>query len=41
MPVVPMFHVNAWGIAVLPPDGRRSALVMPGRHLDGASLERR
>lgn len=37
LPVVPMFHVNAWGI----PYGcalTGSALVMPGRHMDGASL---
>jgi 3-(methylthio)propionyl---CoA ligase len=35
--VVPMFHVNAWGIpyaAVL----AGTALVLPGRHLDGASV---
>jgi len=39
MPVVPMFHVNAWGIAY----GALMAgasLVMPGRHLDGASVAR-
>ena len=39
LPVVPMFHVNAWGI----PYGAAMAgasLVMPGRHLDGASLAR-
>lgn len=37
LPVVPMFHVNAWGtpyIAAM----TGAALVMPGRHLDGASL---
>ncbi len=37
LPVVPMFHVNAWGI----PYGALMAgatLVMPGRFLDGASL---
>ncbi len=37
LPVVPMFHVNAWGI----PYGAAltgTTLVMPGRHLDGASL---
>ncbi|HEY4238734.1 MAG TPA: AMP-binding protein, partial [Kofleriaceae bacterium] len=37
MPVVPMFHVNAWGI----PYGAAlagSKMVLPGRHLDGASL---
>jgi fatty-acyl-CoA synthase len=39
LPVVPMFHVNAWGI----PYGAAltgAALVLPGRHLDGASLAR-
>ena len=39
LPVVPMFHVNAWGIpyaAAL----TGSALILPGRHLDGASLAR-
>jgi fatty-acyl-CoA synthase len=37
LPVVPMFHVNAWGI---PYAGALvgASLVMPGRHLDGASL---
>ncbi|MDE2400163.1 MAG: fatty-acid--CoA ligase [Burkholderiales bacterium] len=37
MPVVPMFHVNAWG---LPYTGALIGckLVMPGHHLDGASL---
>ena len=37
LPVVPMFHVNAWGI----PYGAAlcgTSLVMPGRHLDGPSL---
>jgi 3-(methylthio)propionyl---CoA ligase len=37
LPVVPMFHVNAWGI----PYGAAltgAALILPGRHLDGASL---
>ena len=37
LPVVPMFHVNAWGIpyaAAL----TGAALVLPGQHLDGASL---
>jgi acyl-CoA synthetase (AMP-forming)/AMP-acid ligase II len=36
--VVPMFHVNAWGIpyaAVM----AGTALVLPGRHLDGASVQ--
>jgi acyl-CoA synthetase (AMP-forming)/AMP-acid ligase II len=37
LPVVPMFHVNAWGIpyaAAL----TGATLVLPGRHLDGTSL---
>jgi len=37
LPVVPMFHVNAWGI----PYGAAltgASLVLPGRHLDGASM---
>ncbi|WP_428485184.1 long-chain-fatty-acid--CoA ligase [Rhodopila sp.] len=37
LPVVPMFHVNAWGIpyaAAL----TGASLVLPGRHLDGASM---
>jgi len=37
MPVVPMFHVNAWGIPYAAP-ASGAALIMPGRHLDGASL---
>jgi fatty-acyl-CoA synthase len=37
LPVVPMFHVNAWGIPYAAAMAG-SALVMPGRHLDGASL---
>jgi acyl-CoA synthetase (AMP-forming)/AMP-acid ligase II len=39
LPVVPMFHVNAWGI----PYGSAltgTALVMPGRHLDGPSMHK-
>jgi acyl-CoA synthetase (AMP-forming)/AMP-acid ligase II len=37
LPVVPMFHANAWGIAFSAPmAGAR--LVMPGCRLDGASL---
>ena len=39
LPVVPMFHVNAWGIpyaAAL----TGAALILPGRHLDGANLTR-
>jgi fatty-acyl-CoA synthase len=39
MPVVPMFHANAWGMPFAAPAvGAR--LVLPGRHLDGASLAR-
>ena len=37
LPVVPMFHVNAWGIPYSAPMVGAS-LVMPGRYLDGASL---
>ena len=37
MPVVPMFHVNGWGSAYAAP-AAGAALVMPGRHLDGASV---
>ena len=37
MPVVPMFHVNGWGIPYAAPMAGAS-LVMPGRHLDGASV---
>ncbi len=37
MPVVPMFHVNAWGMPYAAPMVGAS-LVMPGRHLDGASV---
>jgi fatty-acyl-CoA synthase len=37
LPVVPMFHVNAWGIPYAAPMAGAS-LIMPGRHLDGASL---
>ncbi len=37
LPVVPMFHVNAWGIPYATAMAG-SALVLPGRHLDGASL---
>ena len=39
LPVVPMFHVNAWGIPYASAL-TGAALVMPGRHLDGASLAR-
>ena len=38
MPVVPMFHVNAWGIPFAAPMAG-STLIMPGRHLDGASVQ--
>ncbi len=37
LPVVPMFHVNAWGLPYACPMVGTS-LVMPGRFLDGASL---
>ncbi|WP_353611281.1 long-chain fatty acid--CoA ligase [Roseobacter sp. AzwK-3b] len=39
MPVVPMFHVNAWGLPYTAPLTGMT-LVMPGPHLDGASLWR-
>ena len=37
LPVVPMFHANAWGIAFSAP-GCGAKLVMPGMKLDGASI---
>ena len=37
LPVVPMFHVNAWGIPYATAL-TGAGLVLPGRHLDGASL---
>ena len=37
MPVVPMFHANAWSLAFSAPIGG-AALVMPGPKLDGASI---
>jgi fatty-acyl-CoA synthase len=37
LPVVPMFHVNAWGIPYASPMGG-AKLVMPGPRLDGAGL---
>jgi 3-(methylthio)propionyl---CoA ligase len=37
LPVVPMFHVNAWGLPYTALAAGAS-LVMPGRHLDGASV---
>ena len=36
---VPMFHANAWGLPFAVP-GIGARLVLPGRHLDGASLAR-
>lgn len=39
LPVVPMFHVNAWGLPYTAPLAGMS-MVMPGRHLDGESLFR-
>src|SRR5271165_3155264 len=38
LPVVPMFHVNAWGTPYAAAMAGAS-LIMPGRHLDGPSLE--
>jgi acyl-CoA synthetase (AMP-forming)/AMP-acid ligase II len=39
LPVVPMFHANAWGLPfAVPAVGAR--LVLPGRRTDGASLAR-
>lgn len=37
MPAVPMFHANAWGLPFAVP-AAGGKLVLPGRHLDGASL---
>ncbi len=37
LPVVPMFHVNSWGLPYSAPLTGAS-LIMPGPHLDGASL---
>ena len=37
LPVVPMFHVNGWGCPYYAL-AAGAAMVMPGRHLDGASL---
>jgi fatty-acyl-CoA synthase len=37
LPAVPMFHVNAWGLPFAAPMAG-AALLMPGRHLDPASL---
>jgi fatty-acyl-CoA synthase len=37
LPIVPMFHANAWGIAFAAP-AAGARLVMPGPRLDGASV---
>jgi fatty-acyl-CoA synthase len=37
MPIVPMFHANAWGLAFACP-AAGAKLVMPGGQLDGASV---
>ncbi len=37
LPVVPMFHANAWGIAFSAP-AVGSKIVMPGAQMDGASI---
>ena len=37
LPVVPMFHANAWGIALSAP-AVGAKLVMPGQKMDGASI---
>lgn len=37
LPVVPMFHANAWGIAFAGP-AAGAKLVMPGAKMDGASI---
>ena len=37
LPVVPMFHANAWGLAFAAP-ATGAKLVMPGAKLDGASI---
>ncbi len=39
LPVVPMFHANAWGLPFAAP-ATGAKLVLPGRHMDGASLAR-
>jgi len=39
LPIVPMFHVNAWGVPYCAPLAGAS-LVMAGRHLDGPSVHR-
>ncbi len=37
MPIVPMFHANGWGIPYVAPMSG-AALILPGRHMDPASL---
>lgn len=37
LPVVPMFHANAWGLAFSAP-AVGADLIMPGPHMDGASI---
>ncbi|NEX91382.1 long-chain-fatty-acid--CoA ligase [Caulobacter sp. 17J65-9] len=37
LPIVPMFHANAWGVAFAAP-AAGAKLVMPGARLDGASV---
>jgi len=37
LPIVPMFHVNAWGLPYACPMSG-ATLIMPGRHLDGPNL---
>lgn len=37
LPVVPMFHANAWGVAFSAP-GVGSKMVLPGAKMDGASI---
>ena len=37
LPIVPMFHANAWGLAFSCP-AVGAKIVMPGPHLDGASV---
>lgn len=37
LPIVPMFHANAWGIAFAGP-AAGSKLVMPGARMDGAAI---
>lgn len=39
LPIVPLFHANAWGLPFAAPAGG-AKLVLPGRHLDGGSLAR-